>query len=526
MQEFVTVSTIPTNDYVAGLITEPANPNPIRWASTAPLKVFFDDAGVRAWSVAEKAAALSAFASWEAVANISFVATVVRADANILQVLTNSTEVLGQTTAPADGVNPPTIEYSVANNAFTYIQPGGDTFQTLVHEIGHSIGLYHPHSGKTFPGVPLNSDQDTGDNGLNQQIWTTMSYAVGWTGQPRTSLDFGTNIGPMAFDIAAVQYLYGAKAAETGDNTYTLAIANQVGSGWDAIWDTGGIDTISGAAAASSLTIDLNAAPLTGVNAGGYVSWVSGIEGGFTIANGVTIENAIGGSGADTFTGNSVNNAIDGGGGSDTVIFTGARSDYAIFTGSQGQTVVADTLAGRDGKDFLTNVENITFGRSTVTTEQAVVEPMDADGSAYQVYRFYNTGTGSHFFTTNLTERNSIIETLDGLSYEGNSFDSNVTEANGVAVFRFFNTSNSVHFYTANAEEAQGLRQSQSGFQDEGVAYYASLDASNGGTALFRFFNTQNGSHFFTISETERDSIINTLGHYNYEGVAYYVDLA
>ena len=75
MQNFVTVPNIPTNPYIAGLITEPANPNPVRWEATGPLMVFFDDTGVRAWSDAEKIAALNAFSEWQQVANISFVLT-------------------------------------------------------------------------------------------------------------------------------------------------------------------------------------------------------------------------------------------------------------------------------------------------------------------------------------------------------------------------------------------------------------------------------------------------------------------
>nr|WP_286183906.1 hypothetical protein [Labrenzia sp. R4_1] len=155
----------------------------------------------------------------------------------------------------------------------------------------------------------------------------------------------------------------------------------------------------------------------------------------------------------------------------------------------------------------------------------ALVTPTDSDISAFEVYRFFNTSTGSHFFTTSLDERNAVIENLDAFSFEGNAFDSNVTQTNGTAVFRFYNLSNDVHFYTINAEEAAGLWTNAT-FRDEGIAYYAAADDSTGGTALFRFFNTQTGSHFYTTSEAERDNIISTLGQYNFEGVAYYVDIA
>jgi|GEM_PF-4628790 len=155
------------------------------------------------------------------------------------------------------------------------------------------------------------------------------------------------------------------------------------------------------------------------------------------------------------------------------------------------------------------------------------VDVPDPDGSPYQVYRFYNTLTGSHFFTTNIEERNSIITNTPTMTYEGNTFDSNATSANGgAAVYRFYNTGTGTHFYTANAEEAENIRSNLPQFNDEGIVYYAHTSADSGGTALYRFYNTQNGSHFYTTSEEERDNTINTLGHYTYEGVAYYVDLA
>src|SRR6185312_9199240 len=65
--------------------------------------------------------------------------------------------------------------------------------------------------------------------------------------------------------------------------------------------------------------IDLRAAPLKVPNAGGYISHGDVIAGGFTIANGAVIENAIGGNGGDFIIGNGVANELHGGGGGDTL---------------------------------------------------------------------------------------------------------------------------------------------------------------------------------------------------------------
>lgn len=59
---------------------------------------------------------------------------------------------------------------------------------------------------------------------------------------------------------------------------------------------------------------------------GGFVSYMSSIDGGFTIAAGAVIENATGGSGDDVFIGNSGNNTLDGGGGNDTVSYLDDRA--------------------------------------------------------------------------------------------------------------------------------------------------------------------------------------------------------
>nr|WP_286190326.1 hypothetical protein [Labrenzia sp. R4_2] len=152
------------------------------------------------------------------------------------------------------------------------------------------------------------------------------------------------------------------------------------------------------------------------------------------------------------------------------------------------------------------------------------------DGSIsteFEVYRFFNTETGSHFYTSSATERDQVLQVFPQYQYEGNVFGSNATVDNGgAAVHRFFNSETGTHFYTASQEEYEYIETNLSNFAYEGISYYAYESENGSNVALYRFFNTDNGTHFFTTSADERDSIINTLGHYNYEGVAYYVDFA
>jgi serralysin len=58
-------------------------------------------------------------------------------------------------------------------------------------------------------------------------------HAGSTSNEPSKSMDWGYQKGPGAFDIAAVQALYGPNTRyHTGNDTYTLPIANISGTGW------------------------------------------------------------------------------------------------------------------------------------------------------------------------------------------------------------------------------------------------------------------------------------------------------
>jgi len=149
-----------------------------------------------------------------------------------------------------------------------------------------------------------------------------------------------------------------------------------------------------------------------------------------------------------------------------------------------------------------------------------------SDDGVYDIYRFYNTQTGAHFYTASEAERDNVRQTLPQFSYEGNSYDSNAVvgqSAGATAVYRFFNTTTGTHFYTASEAEKDSVLATLPQYSFEGVSYYAYNSTGPEQDALFRFFNTLTGTHFYTTSVSERDTVRATLSQYEYEGIAYYV---
>ncbi|QRM28415.1 M10 family metallopeptidase C-terminal domain-containing protein [Microvirga sp. VF16] len=272
---------------------------------------------------------------------------------------------------------------------------GGDGLYTILHELGHGVGLAHPHDGgaredaTTFPGVE--DPFSTGAYGLNQGIWTIMSYNTGWD-EAGYDLIYGNQAGLGAFDIAALQALYG-KNLKTGQGSdvYTLPTWNLNVDlrGWSCLWDAGGQDTITAVWASAGVTIDLRAATLRSddPHAGGFISREKGVAGGYTIANGVVIENAIGGRRADKLQGNSAANVLSGDGGADRLlghagndILRGGAGNDKLYGGAGRDIFVFDSTIGKR-----TNVDRIYDFNSTddsIRLENNIFTELGSDGSS------------------------------------------------------------------------------------------------------------------------------------------------
>lgn len=167
----------------------------------------------------------------------------------------------------------------------------------------------------------------------------------------------------MAFDIAAIQDLYGANDDyHAGNDVYALRHVNGRPDALTAIWDTGGVDTIvyGGRYAA---TIDLRDATLENApGGGGFVSYARGAPSShldhwnaFTIANGVVIENAKGGFSHDRIIGNQADNTLFGFAGNDLLI--GSLGDDLLHGGGGRDRLIGgsgdDLLRGAGGRDRL-----------------------------------------------------------------------------------------------------------------------------------------------------------------------------
>jgi hypothetical protein len=227
------------------------------------------------------------------------------------------------------------LDASIAGTEFV---DGSYAHITLIHEIGHSLGLSH---------ADLPPEEE------NQQ-YTVMDAA----GHPTYS---GATSSFQLYDVAALQYLYGSNGSDSsGDDIYTFEdLTDQT----HVIWDADGTDKLDLSNATLALDIDLNEGAFSDLTALGSNN--------VAIAFGTTIENAIGGDFDDVIQGNEADNWIDGGAGNDS-LFGGDGADTFVFRSGWGQDTVGDFAVGEDRLDF--SGTGLTLEELFITT---------ADGNTY-----------------------------------------------------------------------------------------------------------------------------------------------
>lgn len=308
-------------------------------------------------------------------------------------------------------VAPPSVNPS--NGLFDEGQYG---LTTLIHEIGHSLGLEHPGAYNFGPGFAVtyengaeyyqDSNQysimsywDSEETGANHVDWELLTYRY-----PST---------PLVHDIAAIQRIYGADmTTRTGDTVYGFnSTAGKDSYDFSltpqpvlAIWDAGGNDTLDLSGFDTPSIINLNPGAFS--SGGGFLSdtiptleeinarraeaglaartqdaydqyidlfgdfYTNGLmSDNIGIAYGAVIENAVGGAGDDLIIANTVANRLSGGGGSDTASWEASDTGVTVnlANGRNSGGAAGDVLNAIENLKGSTKSDNLTGdGRDNV----------------------------------------------------------------------------------------------------------------------------------------------------------------
>ena len=266
---------------------------------------------------------------------------------------------------------------------------GGFLFLTLLHEIGHVLGLKHPFEDTLLPTEFDNTRYTVMAYNDFDDAWYRFFYLE--NGQVTGATFLVQPTTPMPLDILAIQGLYGAATnIEQGATTYEFDTRFPV---METVVDSGGIDTFDMSDHTRPSVVNLTPGAFSSI---GYLSIEAQLAfwrgqfpdtpasffsdalnrpGGYTWSNNVAtsqdtvIENVRAGSGNDTINGNAADNSLSGGAGSDRIY--GSTGNDIIEGGSA--EVAGNYLRGDEGNDSITGGNNFddangNMGNDTVAT--------------------------------------------------------------------------------------------------------------------------------------------------------------
>ena len=230
---------------------------------------------------------------------------------------------------------------------------------------------------------------------------------------------------------------------------------------------------------------------------------------------------------------------IAGFGAGDEILIDTAPYDTQQISSSNGVTTVAFVTGGATvrslqlqgtytSKQLMLNVIStssnleITLIRGVSGTAFPGVQP----STSPKVFRFVDTGTGTHFFTDDPTEAATVSSARSDLVTEGvgfNAIDPATNDPNAAPVYRFFDQIDGTHFFTASESEKAGVIATRPDLVLEpNSTFYEHATAQAGDVPVYRFFDSVHGTHFYTASSVEQAGIMASRPDLVTEGIAFY----
>lgn len=182
--------------------------------------------------------------------------------------------------------------------------------------------------------------------------------------------------------------------------------------------------------------------------------------------------------------------------------YTQSQLIFSSYTGSFG--IEATTIRGA-------------IGTSSISAEPSTTP---------NVFRFFDTASGTHFFTDDPNEAATVSSARPDLVIEGVGFDAvdpAIKDPNAAAVYRFFDQTDGTHFFTASGSEKANIIATRPDLIFEpNSTFYEHTTAQAADAPVYRFFDSVHGTHFYTASSVEQAGIVNTRADLVSEGIAFY----